>query len=226
MWEGTRIILSDISLDREEARKVLPRGMWLTDPPTATVYISHCKKTSFTVPYKEAGMMIHVRTVFGKGWHCCWLLVDDDMALIYGRELLGYQKKMGTFSFDESESGIRASVERRGVTVVSIEGKKGARQENPEPITGRRTYNIGGAGQLLILNPIWMFKSREEIRESYSADVSVSIEESEDDPIARLVTGETSNGRIAVNNTRGLKYCLPIGIAGPLWTDKTLDIRY
>ncbi len=69
MWEGSRILSADIGLNRKEAGKVLPRGMRLTDPPTATVYITDCVKTSFTVPYKEAGLMIHVRTLFGKGWH-------------------------------------------------------------------------------------------------------------------------------------------------------------
>ena len=86
MWENARFIVADIPIDKTKAKKILPVGMGLYSPPKATIFISDYTKTSFTVPYHEAAFLIHVRTPVGKGLHCCWMIVDDDTALIYGSQ--------------------------------------------------------------------------------------------------------------------------------------------
>ncbi len=96
MWKESHIILGNVELNRQEASRILPMGLRLTENPTATLFIVDYLKPNFTAPYREAAMLIHVRTVFGVGLHCAWMTVDDDTAMIYGRELLGYPKKWRT----------------------------------------------------------------------------------------------------------------------------------
>jgi acetoacetate decarboxylase len=225
LWEDARFILADVPLKVNEAKKILPWGMKLTDPPRATLFIADYRKTGFTIPYKEAGVLVHVKTLFGTGYHCCWMLVDDDTALIYGRELLGYPKKLAKIDFEETTETIKASVTRRGVTMLSMEGKRGAPQKNPDPVCDIKIFNVGGMGQMFAFNPVWLFRYIEVIHESYEAEVSVTLNESEVDPLTSLVEPEVVSGRIAVTDIPGSYYMFPVGIAGVKWLSRTFAMR-
>jgi acetoacetate decarboxylase len=227
-WDNARFVLVDVPLDDKELKKILPLGMWPSQPPTATLFISNYPKVSFPiVPYHEAAMLIHVHTPVGTGIHCCWMIVDDETALILGRELLGYPKKMGVFEFDEKEGNIQASISRRAVKVITIEGKRGLSQDPKPPVFDIKTFNVGAMGQFFAVNPIWMFRPREVIHESYQADIKLTLNDSAFDPIARLVTGEPKNGRIVVMDIPGgSPYMVPVGVAGPGWFGRTFNMRF
>jgi len=214
LWENARFIIAEVPLDRKEAKRILPFGLWLSDPAAGVLFIANYTKTNFTIPYKETGLLINVRTMLGSGVHCCWMLVDDDTALIYGRELLGYPKKMASIAFEENGNHISASVTRRGITVLTMEGDKGQPQNPAPPVFGRKTFNVGGPGQFVGVNPIWLFRPREVIKESCSAKVTVKISPSDYDPISRLVAGDPLRGRIVVTDIPGTRYYIPAGIAG------------
>jgi len=226
MWEGARFVLADVPLDGREAKKILPWGLRLDDPPTATLFIADYVKTSFTFPYKEVALLIHVRTLLGRGRHCPWMIVDDDTGMIYGRELLGYPKKFGEFTLDGDDCGVKASISRRGVEVLRMEAEKKDSETSPAPVFDVKTFNAGGPGQLFVFQPIWMFRPREIVTESWSAEVKVTLEESEYDPIAGLVDGAPANGRFVVMDILGSRYNLPVGVAGPRWFVNNFYLRY
>jgi len=226
-WDNARFVLADVPLDGQELRKILPPGMWPGQPPTATLFIVNYTSVSFPLaPYHEAAMLIHVRTPLGTGRHCCWMIVDDDTALILGRELLGYPKKMGVFEFEEKEGNIQASISRRGVKVMAIEGKRGLPQEPKPPVFDFKTFNVGALGQFFALNPVWMFRPHEVIHEYYNADIKLTLNDSDFDPILRLVPGEPQNGRIVVMDIPGDGYMAPVGFAGPGWFGRTFNMRF
>jgi len=225
LWENARFIVADVPLKVNEAKKILPWGMKLTDPPTATLFIADYRKTGFTVPYKEAGVLVHVKTLFGTGYHCCWMPVDDDTALIYGRELLGYPKKLAEIDFQETADTIKASVTRRGVKVLSIEGKRGPAQSTPDPVFDVKTFNIGGMGQTFAFNLVWLLRPIEIIHESYDADVSVELNDSELDPLTTFIEPRALRGQMAVTDIPGSYYMFPVGIAGIRWLSHTFPMR-
>jgi acetoacetate decarboxylase len=227
-WDNARFVLADVPLDRDEVKKILPWGMKLTDPPIATLFICNYPKVSFPiVPYHEAAMLIHVNTPLGAGIHCCWMIVDDDTALILGREMLGYPKKMGVFEFNEKDGDVHACVSRRGVNVMDITAKRGSPQTPNPPVFDIKTFNVGAMGQLFAVNPIWVFRPREVIHESYQADVKLTLKDSAFDPLSRLVAGEPQNGRIVVMDIPGdSPYMAPVGFAGPGWFGRTFNMRF
>jgi acetoacetate decarboxylase len=226
LWEDSHFLLADVPLDEGEVRRVLPMGLKPSNPPMATLFICDYRNPGFTVPYKESAVLIHVRSLLGEGYHCCWMPVDDDTALIYGRELLGYPKKMSDIVFEEDGDHISASVTRRGVKVLTMEGRRGAVQSNPPPIFDVKTFNVGGMGQFFAINLVWLFRPIEEIHESYEAEVTISIEESEYDPISRLVAGDAVRGRMAVIDILGAPYMFPVGITGVFWSNRNFFMRY
>ncbi|MBU2552153.1 MAG: acetoacetate decarboxylase family protein [Proteobacteria bacterium] len=226
MWDGARLVLADLPLDEREVARILPWGMKPADPPLATLFITDYPKNAFTVPYKEAAVLIHVRTPLGRGIHCCWMVVDDDTALILGRENLGYPKKLADITYEESAGGARAAVRRRGVDVLTMEAVRGARQTAPPPVFARKTFNISGPGQLMFIHPVWLFHPTEVILESYEADVSVTIGDSVFDPLNRIVAGGSVRGRLTVVDILGSRYNLPVGLAGPTWVMNTYMMRF
>jgi acetoacetate decarboxylase len=227
-WENARFVLADVPLDHYEVLKILPWGMKPSDPPLATLFIADYPKVSFPiVPYHEAAMLLHVRTPLGSGIHCCWMIVDDDTALILGREMLGYPKKMGIFEINEKEGTVHASVSRRGVRVMDIQAKRGQSQDPNPPVFNIKTFNVGAMGQFFAFNPIWVFHPREVIHESYKADIKLTLNDSVFDPIAALVAGEPRNGRIVAMDIPGDgAYMAPVGFAGPGWFGRTFNMRF
>ena len=227
LWENARFVLADVPLNRKETKKILPWCMGLGAKPTATLFIVNYTKTSFTVPYHEAALLIHVKTPLGKGLHCPWMVVDDDTAMIYGRELLGYPKKRADITFEENKGNITASVTRRAVEVLRIESTSKAQQASPAPVFDKKTFNVGGPLQgFPLLHPIWLFRPKEEIHESYETDAKVVINDSDYDPIARLIDGEPFNTRMVALDILKAKYYLFAGLAGGIWFVHSYYLRY
>jgi len=226
LWENARFALVDVPLDPAAVSSILPLGMWLAKPARATLFIADYTKTSFTVPYKEAAVLVHVRTPLGTGLHCPWMVVDDDTALIYGRELLGYPKKLAQLTFEESDTMIRASVTRRGVRVLNLELRKGEPEEKPRPVIARKMFNVGGIGNATAFAPVWLSYARERVHEARGASARVSIGDSIYDPLTRLVRGEPVSARSAVIDILGMYCLLPVGLAGLRWFTRTAALRY
>ena len=81
-------------------------------------------------------------------------------------------------------------------------------------------------GQFFIISPIWLFRPREVIHESYAAEVKLTLNLSDYDPISHLMAGEPRKGRIVVMDIPGSKYNLPVGIAGVSWFAQTFYMRF
>lgn len=226
LWIDSRMITADVALAGDQVKKILPLGMWLTEKPTGSFFIVDYRQPNFTAPYREAALLVHVKTLFGRGLHCVWMTVDDDTAMIYGRELLGYPKKMANMKFEQEKSTISASVTRRGTTVLAMHGRKKDIQSNPLPVFDKKMFNVGGLGNLLLLQTIWMSRSCERITESCDAEVELSLLPSKSDPLLDLVeSSSTSHGRIVMFDIIRGKYLFPVGLAGPLWFARTRMLR-
>ena len=225
LWVNSRMITAEVSLNLAAVKKILPFGLSLTKEAKGTFFIVDYRKPNFTAPYIEAALLVHVKTLFGRGLHCVWMTVDDDTALIYGRELLGYPKKMAQMKFEETETQARASVTRRGIEVLTMQAEIGL--ERPKtPIFDKKMFNVGGIGNATIFQTIWLSRSVERIVESYEAKVTLNITPSKADPLSKLVESfETSCGQFAVFDIVKGRYLLPAGLAGPGWYMKTQALR-
>ena len=138
-----------IALDERAASRWLPPGVSLAKPATATVFAAHFPDTSFGSVYDEAGVFFHVRRRFRDAVFCPWMVVTDDVALVVGRELLGYPKKLARvdFSFGAGREGseVTAEIERRGRVVLRLRGRVGERVDDAPPMLGRRALNVRGS---------------------------------------------------------------------------------
>jgi acetoacetate decarboxylase len=228
LWENAQFVLINLPLNPQTAKKILPLGMFLRKPYRATFFIADYPKTAFTIPYHECALLIHVRTPFGAGIHCPWMIVDDDTALIYGRELLGYPKKMGEFNFTKKGNTISAGLTRRGIPLLSVKAKLAEAENAPGPVLGIKAFNFGALGQFMAFNPVWLFKPGEKIHESYSAEAELVIRHSNYDPIKTLIADYSNPlpARVARIDILGSRVMLPVGITGLRTYANTYELRF
>jgi len=228
LWEDTTFILIDVPLNPDETKKILPLFMCLDKPYRATFFIARYPRTAFTGAYNEAALLVHVRTPLGKGVYCPWMIVDDDTAMIYGRELLGYPKKMAVIPFNDDGKKITASLTRRGIEVISVGAERVKKEDNPGPVLQIKTFNVGGMWQSFSFNPVWMFKPTEIIHESHTAKATLNIKHSDYDPIRDLIADYINpvEARIVKTDILGTRMILPVGLTGMRIFANTFNLRF
>lgn len=203
MYTGAVFFAVRVALDARAAEKWLPPGVSLARPAIATVFAARFPETSFGSVYDEAGIFFHVRRRLRDAVFCPWMVVTDDVALIVGRELCGYPKKLARVTFryggrdagTTSEGDVFAEVERRGRVVLALRGVVGARVSDAPPMLGQRALNVRGALGLTAQRLV-TFTPRETVREVRSATAEIAIGspspglEEGRDPLEALGLGE------------------------------------
>lgn len=147
LYEDAKYFVVDVELDPAAARAFLPAGLSLAKPAKASVFFARFTKTSFGSVYDEAGILFHVRRRWRRGIFSPWMVVTDDVALVLGREVLGYPKKLADIDLVIDADRIRAEVSRRGQRLLSLDAKLGtAMREGDAPsVLGPRAYGVRGA---------------------------------------------------------------------------------
>ena len=178
LYTGAIFFAARVALDERVARRWLPPGVGLARPATATVFVSRFPETSFGSVYDEAGVFFHVRRRFRDAVFCPWMVVTDDVALVVGRELLGYPKKMARIAFDldggREGSEIHAEVERRGRVLLRLSGRVGERVHDAPPMLGQRALNVRGSFGLTTQRLV-TFTPRERIVEARRATAALEL---------------------------------------------------
>src|SRR5262245_28878014 len=95
IYRDAHYLVADVELDRAPAARWVPWPLRLARPGRAQIFTAYFPSTTFGSVYREAGVFFEVSTLRGAALYSPWMLVDDDVALIAGRELLGYPKKLG-----------------------------------------------------------------------------------------------------------------------------------
>lgn len=75
--------------------------------------------------YSEGGVVVQARYGDAVGAHMLTEYVTSDAALLAGREIWGYPKKLADVTLDENGNGIRGTVTRNGVDLIDIEFTSG-----------------------------------------------------------------------------------------------------
>ena len=202
IFTNATFLAARVELDPEAAARWLPGGVRLASPAVATIFVAHYPETTFGSVYREAGVFLHVRRRMRAAVHCPWMIVDDDIALILGRELLGYPKKIGEISLHIDGDAVEATAQRKGARLLRLRGTLGAADPSPPPMLAQRTYNVwGGVG--LSLQRLIAFTPTEQILGARRADLSIEIGEAVNDPLDQLGVGRVLSAHLYRVNIGG-----------------------
>ena len=125
--------------DPEVIRKVLPSPLQPSKDNSASAFIGKYPKTNFGCVYNEGALFLNCEYKGERGTYCLSMPVDDDMALIGGREIYGYPKKIAdsiTLECDDNE--VVGSVVRKETEIIRIECRLSG--DAPENYFGNQGY--------------------------------------------------------------------------------------
>jgi Acetoacetate decarboxylase (ADC) len=229
-WSDASVLAVDLAVDKKAASSWLPGWLRVLEPARATIFVADYpnKLPTGVNPYHETAILLHVRLWNAKGIFCPWMLVDDDAAMLLGRETLGYPKKMGELSLAVEDGRVRARVERKGTKLLDITGDLKGMDATPPPMFARNFFNVWGLVGLST-QKILYFKTKEEILEARNVDARVAINGSEIDPLHELGFGEVLDAHLYRLNfhrtdTRGMP--LPLLPVSPSFMIRHWNLRY
>jgi acetoacetate decarboxylase len=211
--EGAEILLVDIPL-HADAGELVPSWMRLGARPLGTLLLARYDRPTYTAPYRLAGLFMHVSTPAGRGVHPCWMVGTEATATIYGHELVGFPKKDGDVRVSREGDRLTASLESKGRCVLSLEAALGG-PAPPEPVFDQKMFCIGGPGTAHLVSTVWLMRVCEEKKSVRHARVQIEYGDAPPDPLRGLIAGEPIRSRLVTCDVMGLRYLLPIGLAGP-----------
>lgn len=227
IWKNAEILVVEAEIDAAAARPWLPWPLRLQKPARAVVMVMDYPFTSFGSVYKEAAVLLPVRFGPVNAMFCPWMTVDDDRALVLGRECLGFPKKMARMEWRKTRNLIRAGVTRRDVKLVEVRGEFGGLERNPGPVFARRAVNVFGPVSLFPQS-LLCFKPREQILESRElVNTTLTMNGSESDPLDQLGFGRVLGARLVTMDFGGSGLPpVPIWPVGPLFMLRNWNLRY
>lgn len=215
LYEDAHYFSAEMEVDPNAARHWIPKPLKLALPARATVFTAYFPQNVFGSVYHEAGLFLHVEHRWSRALFCPWIMVDDDVALILGRELLGYPKKMGAIEFSMEGDQVSARASRRGAELLRMEGTVHQRLENPPPFLGRPHRNVRSSLGLA-LPKVLAFTPYEAPIEVRRAELTVHVGGSERDPLCELGLGKVVSAHLHRVNLGGRGVPLPCGSVSPL----------
>jgi acetoacetate decarboxylase len=215
VYRDAHYLVADMEVDDVAARRWVPRPLRLAKPARASIFTAWFPTNTFGSQYREAGLFLHVEHGGHSAVFSPWMLVDDDVALILGRELLGYPKKLGEIDFAIDGDHIRGIARRRGNELLRMDGTLHERVVEPPPMLGRPHRNVRSSLGVAVPKVV-AFTPREEAIEVRRADLTVSVGGSERDPLAELGFGRIHASYLYRVNLGGGGIPMPVGLVWPI----------
>ncbi len=123
-FTGAEMLLVSFRTDPKIVAALLPRPLRPAAEPLAAAFVARYPETNFGVTYNEGALFVAAEHRGERGWYCLSMPVDDDTAMIGGRESHGFPKKMADrITLDRDGPHVAGSVVRNGVELLRIEGE-------------------------------------------------------------------------------------------------------
>lgn len=145
-FTGAEMLVAAFRTDPAVVARILPRPLRPPQEAVAIAFVARYPQTNFGCVYNEGALL--VRAVLGRevGLYCLAMPVDDDMAMIGGRERLGFPKKMAEhIGLERNGDHVTGRVVRKGVEILRIEGELGPAAEATDlDVVGAATLDENG----------------------------------------------------------------------------------
>ncbi|MDR7328144.1 MULTISPECIES: acetoacetate decarboxylase family protein [Catenuloplanes] len=213
-----------VPVDRERADNLLPAGVRMAQDSTALVFVADYPWTNFNSTYREAAIFFNVRHGPFRAAHCPWIVVDDDVALIGGRETLGFPKKLAEIDWAVADGVVTATVRRRGVELLSMTGTIGDEVARVPPIFNQPFRNVLGTLGMSVPRLV-TFSTVDEPIELRAADVRLTVGGSYTDPLDTIISGAPLDGHYRRVDMRVGRLPVPVGLVSPTFLIRTHPLR-
>ena len=224
LYRDAHYLVAEMDIDPAKAKRWVPSPLRLARPATATLFTAWFPSTTFGSVYSEAGLFLDVTHHGRPAVFSPWMIVDDDVALITGRELLGYPKKLGEIDFRMEGDTVSGVACRRGAELVRMKGTLREEIVAPPPVLARPHRNVR-ASMGLALPKVIAFTPREEVISVRRVDLEVTVGGSERDPLHELGFGAVRAARLHRVNLGSSLPPIPVAGVSPIWFLKQWLLR-
>ena len=107
----------------EVVERLLPPPLKPAALPIGAAFVANYPKTNFGVAYLESALFLLAQHNGEEGAYCLSMPVTNDIALILGREVFGYPKKMAEIGFEREGDDIRGWTERHGTRFFEVKAR-------------------------------------------------------------------------------------------------------
>jgi len=210
--------------DPDVIKRIIPEPLKPLAEPIAMAFMAKYPKTNFGSVYNEAALFLLVEYGGELGGYCLTMPVTEDMALIGGREIFGFPKKIADeISLERTENGVKGRYVRRGIELMKlsmsfdeeVEANKVAEilgtltSQEPGEEFEAISYNFKffqspqGTGfdyKPRLVKQVTTFKPSSKIKLSYNFDLK--LRSSDRDPLGEIPVKEPIMGLYGIfNNT-------------------------
>jgi len=136
-------------------KRLLPPPLKPASMPVAYAFVANYPKTNFGVTYKEAALFLSAEFKGEEGGYCLAMPVTNDMALVAGREVFGYPKKMANINIIRDKRSAEGWAERLGTRFFEVKAKLNGRLNSPDALslfTEKIGAGIGSAITIVVYN--------------------------------------------------------------------------
>jgi acetoacetate decarboxylase len=134
----------------EIIEKLLPPPLKPAKIPVAYAFVATYPKTNFGVSYNEAALFLSCQFEDNNSnlleGYCLAMPVTNDMALVAGREVFGYPKKLADVHFNREKRFAEGWVERHGTRFFEVKAKLNGRPNSSDFIELFTERTGGGVG--------------------------------------------------------------------------------
>lgn len=196
-WPKAEMISFSAAIDPDVAKEWLPPPLEPTDPAEGMIFVARYPTTKLGFGYNEAAAFVYGRYEGREYSHCVWMVVDDDTALILGRDMLGFPKKMAYIEANIYGDEPGGRVERKGLDVLELSGGNlRPVEEAASPTVSRPVVNV--TGHVRSEPKLLQLSGEQNLHWARSVDLEVSFGKSDLDPLYRLGIGPSQQGTAVI----------------------------
>ena len=107
----------------EVVERLLPPPLKPASMPLGFAFVANYPKTNFGIDYQESALFVQASFNGEEGSYCLAMPVSNDMAMIGGREMFGYPKKIGEISLTRQGDRMEGWTERRGFRFLDMKAE-------------------------------------------------------------------------------------------------------
>lgn len=118
-----KMVYAMFTTTMDAVERILPPPLEPADTLACTAFVAEYHKTNFIPPYNEAAVFIPCQYKGETGSYCLSMPVTTDIAMIGGREVYGYPKKIAeSIAVTRKGNEVHGLCIRHGVPIVEIRG--------------------------------------------------------------------------------------------------------
>ena len=137
----------------EIVKRLLPDPLKPAKKPIALAFVANYPRTNFGVSYLESALFLRAEFNGEEGNYCLAMPVTNDMALILGREMFGYPKKIANINFNRREKDVKGLTERHGVRFFEVKAKlTGKLNTEDAPSILAQVFSVGSTSMVTTFN--------------------------------------------------------------------------